>query len=306
MGGGIDVSVIIPTYNRRELVQRALRSVLAQTRRVDEVIVVDDGSTDGTGEALAAAFGDRIVYLRQANAGVSAARNRGLALAHGRYLALLDSDDEWLPEKTRLQCELLDAHPDFGMVLCDVERVDAEGRVIDVLSRRVALPVDGFILGDVLRDPALVPASLLMRRTVYERIGGFDETLATGEDLDFHLRVAREFQIAVVAMPLARALRGHDGLSSLARTYDDYLGVMRRAVAAAAPLVALEERNIALAIAYRRAARGMIYQGRWAEAWRLARAAWTHDRARRGEVLALLPMAIKRALAGLLGRHRRD
>jgi hypothetical protein len=107
-------------------------------------------------------------------------------------------------------------------------------------------------------------------------------------------------------MPLARALRGHDGLSSLARTYDDYLGVMRRAIAAAAPLVALEDRNIALAIAYRRAARGMIHQGRWSEAWRLARAAWTHDRARRGEVLALLPMAIKRALAGLLGRHRRD
>jgi len=94
MAGSIEVSVIIPTYNRRELVQRALRSVLAQTRRVDEVIVVDDGSTDGTGEALAAAFGDRIVYLRQSNAGVSAARNRGLALARGRYLALLDSDDE--------------------------------------------------------------------------------------------------------------------------------------------------------------------------------------------------------------------
>ncbi len=298
--------MIIPTYNRRELVQRALRSVLAQTRRVDEVIVVDDGSTDGTGEALAAAFGDRIVYLRQSNAGVSAARNRGLALARGRYLALLDSDDDWLPEKTRLQCEFLDANLDFGMVLCDVERVDAAGRVIDVLSRRAALPVDGFILGHVLRDPALVPASVLMRRTVYERIGGFDESLATGEDLDFHLRVAREFPIGVIAQPLVRALRCHDGLSSLARTYDDYLGVMRRAVADATPLVDADERNSALAIAYRRTARGMLFQRRWAQAWRLARDAWRLDPARRGEVLALLPMALKRMIGGILGRGRGD
>ncbi len=119
---------------------RAIRSALAQTHPVDEIIVVDDGSTDGTGNALREEFGDRIVYVHQANAGVSAARNRGMAIARGRYLALLDSDDEWLPEKTARQVEWLDAHPDFGMVLCDVVRTDADGRPIDLLGRRAATP----------------------------------------------------------------------------------------------------------------------------------------------------------------------
>ena len=140
MGDAVDISVIIPTYNRRELVQRALASVAAQTRPIDEIIVVDDGSSDGTGEALKAQWGDRIRYEFQPNAGVSAARNRGLSLARGHYITLLDSDDQWLPEKTRLQLDWLRAHPSFGLVLCDIERVDAQGTRIDTLVRRTAIP----------------------------------------------------------------------------------------------------------------------------------------------------------------------
>lgn len=282
--------------------QRALRSVLAQTRAVDEIIVVDDGSTDATGEMLAAAFGERIIYVRQANAGVSAARNRGLALARGRYLTLLDSDDEWLPEKTRMQCEWLDARPDYGMVLCDVERVDADGRRIDVLSRRRALPEDGRILRHVLRDPALVPASVMLRREVYEQVGGFDESLATGEDLDFHLRVAARYPIGVVEQPLVRALRGHDGLSSLSRTWDDYLRVMERASADARAEVGAQAADAALALASLRAARGMVHARRWSDARRLASRAWGLDPACRRGVLGLLPQALRRIVAGLRGR----
>ena len=89
-----ETSVIIPTWNRRDMVARAIDSVLAQTRPVEEIIVVDDGSSDGTGEYLVQRYGERITCVRQDNAGVSAARNRGLAMARGRYLALLDSDDE--------------------------------------------------------------------------------------------------------------------------------------------------------------------------------------------------------------------
>ncbi len=282
--------------------QRALRSVLDQTVPVDEIIVVDDGSTDGTGEALAQAFGDRIIYLRQANAGVSAARNRGLAIARGRLITLLDSDDEWLPDKTRVQRDWLQARPDFGMVLCDVERVDAAGRAIDVLQRRRALPQDGQVLRHLIRDAALVPASVMIRREVYETVGGFDERLATGEDLDWHLRIGAQHAIGVVEQPLVRALRGHDGLSSLARTWDDYLRVMERAIEAARARLDARDCDAALANASLRAARGRVHGRHWGEAWRLAMRAWRLDPSRRGEVLGLLPLAMRRVLAKLRGK----
>ncbi|QTN24587.1 glycosyltransferase family 2 protein [Rhizobacter sp. AJA081-3] len=301
----VEVSVIIPTYNRRELVQRAIGTVLAQTRAVQEILVVDDGSTDGTGDALAAAFGDRIRYVRQANGGVSSARNHGLRLARGRYLALLDSDDEWLPEKTQRQIEWLQARPDYGMALCDVVRMDAEHRDVELFRRRELLPEDGMILKWVLVQPALVPASVMMRREVFETVGGFDETLATGEDLDFHLRVAARWPIGIVEQPLVRAMRGHDGLSSLARTYDDYVRVIERAVALAAGSVSEVDRHRALARAYARNARGMVYLRRWQAAWELARKAWRlePEAAARRELLGLMPLAARRVVAGL--RHGR-
>lgn len=299
------VSAIIPTYNRRELVVHAVGTVLAQTFPVDEIIVVDDGSTDGTEAALRTAFGDRIVYLRQANAGVSAARNRGMALARGRYLALLDSDDEWLPEKTARQVDWLEAHPDFGMVLCDVSRTDAERRPVDRLERRRLTPEDGWVLKWALLEPALAPVSALFRREVFQTTGGFDESLRTAEDLDFHLRVARDWKIGVVDAVLATAMRGHDGLSALAQTYEDYVRVIERA-AAGADGVPAEDRGRALAAAYVRSARGMLYAGRWGAAWTYARSAWraTGDRALRRQALALLPLAARRQVARLLGRGR--
>jgi glycosyltransferase involved in cell wall biosynthesis len=300
-----EVSVIIPTWNRRELLLHAVRSVLAQTRAVEEIIVVDDGSTDGSGEALQAEFGDRVMCIRQANAGVSVARNRGLAIARGRYLALLDSDDEWLPEKTARQVEWLDAHADFGMVLCDVERIDAERRTIDFLGRRAILPEDGWVLPWVLANPALAPVSAMFRREVYEDVGGFDESLRTAEDLDFHLRIARRWQIGVVDAPLARAIRGHDGLSALAQTYDDYTRVMERAAAAAVDIVPLADRQRALAVTYLRNARGMVFAQRWREAWTWGRKAWrtsTHADVRR-EARAVATLAMRRAASRMLGRR---
>jgi len=297
--------VIIPTYNRRELVQRAIDSVLAQTHPVDEILVVDDGSTDGTGEALRARYGERIRYHRQANAGVSAARNAGMALATGRYFALLDSDDLWLPEKTAQQTAWLDAHPEFGMVLCDVVRVDADGTPYDTFHRRDVLREDGWALRWLLLNPSLVPASVMFRREVFETCGGFDPTLRTAEDIDFHLRVARQWRIGVVEAPLVEAMRGHDGLSATATTYDDYVKVVERAVADAEGVVDISVRREALAITYARNARGMVIRKRWRDAWRLWRAALEQapTPAARKDAFSLLPWAAKRMLAGLLGRH---
>ncbi|MDZ3823629.1 MAG: glycosyltransferase [Pseudoxanthomonas sp.] len=300
MAGQPEVSVIIPTWNRRGLVCRAIDSVLAQTRPVAQIVVVDDGSTDGTAGHLAERYGDRVTCLVQANAGVSAARNRGLAAATGRYIGLLDSDDVWLPEKTERQLDWLQRHPDFGMVLCDVQRVWPDGREIDVFVRRGQLPQDGPALRWLLGNPALAPLSVLFRREVWETVGGFDESLRTGEDLDWHLRVAARWPIGVVEATLARAVRGHDGLSSLQQTYDDYLRVIERAVDAAEGQVGDEVRHRALARALAHAAEGHVWQRRFADGWRAARRAWSLDPAQRGRLLRLLPMAVRRSLRALL------
>lgn len=297
-----ETSVIIPTWNRRELVARAIDSVLDQTREVEEIIVVDDGSTDGTGEVLAQRYGERITVLVQANAGVSAARNRGLAMARGRYLALLDSDDVWLPEKIARQVAFLESNPGIGLVLCDVVRVGVDGATIDVFERRVQIPEDGPALRWVLRDPALAPLSALMRREVHEDVGGFDESLRTAEDLDFHLRVAARWGIGVVPEPLARALRGHDGLSALASTEDDYIAVIERAAEAAKGAVPEDARRQALATAYVKNAESSVWRQRYGEAWALARKAWAlgPEAPLRRRLLRLPVMAGKRAVRSML------
>ena len=114
------ISALIPTYNRRTQVIEAIDSVLAQTVPVDEVIVVDDGSSDGTADAIRERFGSRVVLLEQQNAGVAAARNRGIAKAQGEWIALLDSDDTWMPKKIERQKAVIEALGDgFGVCFTD-------------------------------------------------------------------------------------------------------------------------------------------------------------------------------------------
>ena len=302
------VSAIIPTYNRCAVLPRALESVLAQTRRPDEVIVIDDGSTDGTGDMLrerfAGIFGDSLRYVWQPNAGVSAARNHGMRLARGDLFAFLDSDDTWLPGKTERQAAWLAGHPDHGMVLCDVERTDDALRRIDVFRRRDVIPEDGWILRFLLHNPALVPASAMMRREVFGDVGGFDESLRTAEDIEYHVRIAARWRIGVVDEVLVSAVRGHEGLSATSSTYDDYVAVMERAVERARGTVADSERFHALGAAYVRNARGMLMRSRWRDAMRLASKAWrtsAHPEVRRG-VAALVPFAARRTLSRLLQR----
>lgn len=297
--------MIIPTYNRRELVRRAIDSVLAQTHPVDEIIVIDDGSTDGTDEMLRVRYGERIRYHWQANAGVSAARNAGMAIARGRYFALLDSDDVWRTEKTARQVAWLDAHADFGMVLCDVVRVDADHKPYNVFHRREVLPEDGWVLHRLLLNPSLVPASIMFRREVFDTCGGFDPSLRTAEDLDFHLRVARRWQIGVIEAELVEAMRGHqDGLSGEATTYDDYVKVVERAIADARGLVDESTLDEAMALTYLRNARGMLMRRRWRDARRLWFAGWrlAPNASTRRSALAMLPFAAKRLLNVMLGR----
>ena len=225
------VSVIIPTYNRERWVAGAVRSVLEQTYSPVEVIVVDDGSTDGTADALGG-FGDQIRYVRQENAGVSAARNRGMAESRGEFVALLDSDDTWLPWKLRLQVRILREYREVGMVWTDMTAVDPDDRVIharflrrmysahtrvrieDALDRVGPLslawhpppPVDGFFYhGDLfphmIRGNLVHTSTVLLRRTRLERSGGFDERMRTGEDYEFHMRVCAHGQVGFFDQP---------------------------------------------------------------------------------------------------------
>lgn len=281
---------------------RALRSVRAQSLPVEEIIVIDDGSSDGSEDAVKAEFGNLVHYVHQPNAGVSAARNRGMEMAQGKFLALLDSDDEWLPDKTRQQVEWLQQRPDFGLVLCDVVRVDLEGRVLDTRRRRACLPHDGKILADVLRNPEFIPVSAMFRRAVFSSVGGFDESLRTAEDLDFHLRVAAQWPIGVVEASLARATFGLHGLSQLPCSSDDYLLVIERAVNAARARLGADECDSALAGAYLKNTRHLIYDRRWRDALRIGQQSWRSCRSRRTDLLRLLPLAARHALAGLLGR----
>ncbi len=265
------VSAIIPTYQRPADLRLALASVVAQTYPAEalEIIVVDDGSADDSAARVCAELGDRVRYLKKPNGGVSAARNHGMAAATGAYLALLDDDDEWRPAKIARQVELLTRRPEIGMVITDVERMDADRVGFEIFRRREFIPVDGWVLPHVLRNPALAPASAMLRREVFTATGGFDTTLRTAEDLDFHLRVAARFQIAVIAEPLTRAMRGHQGLSALARTNRDYLDAIERFVDTHAAQIAPADRAAALFWAYLRNVRGALTVGTLTDAARL-------------------------------------
>ncbi len=256
---------MVPTFNRRELVCRALDSALAQSYPHQEIIVVDDGSTDGTDVVLRDRYGARIRYLRQQNRGVSSARNLGMRQASGELIALLDSDDWWDATKLAKQVAWLAARPDFSMVMTDVQRVDGALQPINVLRRRDTIRRDGDVLDQVVLMPSLVPASILMRREVFERTGGFDETLRTAEDIEFHLRIAAQFKIGVIDEPLTVARRGDDGLSEVASSYGDYVHVMERFIEAHRARLPAATRRAALFAAYERNARGALFSGHFSE-----------------------------------------
>lgn len=284
------VSTVIPTFDRRKDVVFAVGSALAQTHGEQEVIVVDDGSRDGTAEQLRESYGDALTILRTSRLGVAGARNHGMAAASGEYIALLDSDDEWAPEKLARQVAFLEARPEYGMVLTDVVQMDGDRRVYDVLRRRRFIPEDGNVLRHVLRQPALAPSCALFRRRVLDEVGDFDVTLPTAEDIEFHLRVALRFPIGVIAEPLTSCMRGHDGLSAHSRTYADYMFAMERFLLDHRHEISAADRQMALREAALRNTRGMLTMGMLGEA--LALGASVASRARTAaEIVAVARLA---------------
>jgi glycosyltransferase involved in cell wall biosynthesis len=228
------VSIVIPTYNRAHCLGRAVDSALQQSHAESEIIVVDDGSTDGTGDFVLDTYraDRRVRYVRQENKGVAAARNRGLAETRGDFVAFLDSDDLWKPWKLELQLACLRQAPSVGMVWTDMEAVDADGAVKsrsflrtmytayrwfkteELFAERHALPAVAapfsgetaggtFHIGDIFSPMVMGnlvhTSTALLRRDRLARVHGFDEELRhAGEDYDFHLRTCREGPVGFI------------------------------------------------------------------------------------------------------------
>ena len=206
MSAQIPVSVIIHTYNRAALVQEAVASVLAQTWREFELIVVDDGSTDETMEALAP-YASRIRLLRRGKCGgVSAARNAGMAAARGEWLAFLDSDDLWLPEKLAHQMAYLAAHPE--QLWCQTEETWVR-RGVRLQQPPTHRKMGGRIFFQSLERCLVSPSAVILHRRLLTEHGGFDEMLPVAEDYDLWLRLSWRYDLGLAPAPLVIKRGGH-------------------------------------------------------------------------------------------------
>jgi GT2 family glycosyltransferase len=223
------VSVVVPFYNAERYLAAALDSALAQEDVAVEVLVADDGSSDGTPEVLAR-YGDRVRVLHQDHRGPSAARNACLAAARGEYVALLDADDRFRPGKLARQAAVLDTRPDVGLVYTGWHVIDGAG---------VPLPHQGWSReeGDVRRRLLLGnlahPVAVMLRRAPIAAVGGFDESLQVNEDWDLFLRLAlRGMRWACLDEALAE-YRVHGGQSHrrVRLVYDTRLRILERVFA---------------------------------------------------------------------------
>src|SRR5438105_1351985 len=222
----VTVSVVIPTHDRGRVVVEAIESALAQTHPPLEVIVVDDGSTDDTAERVGSVRDARVRYLRRPHAGVSAARNAGIAAATGDHVAFLDSDDLWKPDKVEAEIAVLARYPAAGGVFSDLEKLDGATfvpsfmRHTRVFSRLLAdrvsgdsrlLSPRGLYLCLLQEVPIKTPA-LTLRRSALQRVGGFNEAWTSSEDWEFLLRFARRESLVYLDRPLAVIRTSADSL----------------------------------------------------------------------------------------------
>jgi glycosyltransferase involved in cell wall biosynthesis len=193
------VSVVIPTFNYAIYLPRAIESVLAQTYKEIELIVVDDGSTDNTTsviQTLQAKYHGRICYVQQKNSGPNAARNNGIDKAQGDFIALLDADDEWLPEKLEKQVKFAIANPQFGIIGCGSRRVRGDGVILAENFGVIPPPRNELIHHLMVRNYRFGGSSgVFIRKECFKVVGLFDESLRGSEDRDMWLRIVRKYEV---------------------------------------------------------------------------------------------------------------
>ena len=208
------VSVIIPTLNRRELIQRALDSVLCQTHPIHEIIVVDNGSTDKTVPMLNENY-PSVKILKEKKPGVSSARNKGIISAEGDWLALLDSDDSWSTEKIEKQLALYRSSGKNLRLIHTSEIWYKNGKVLN--QKKKHSKAGGDIFKECVSLCCISPSSVLIRKDLFSDIGYFDEKLLVCEDYDFWLRVSSQEEVLFVDEPLTFKFGGH--LDQLSKKY---------------------------------------------------------------------------------------
>jgi glycosyltransferase involved in cell wall biosynthesis len=216
----LKVSIIIPTYNRLPMVKEAVDSVLAQDFEDFELMVVDDGSTDGTADEMKR-YGGRVRLLRHPeNRGVSAARNRGILNAKGKYIAFLDSDDLWVKGKLKIQVAFLEDNPHYTICYTDEIWV-RRGKRVNPKNKHAKY--SGWIFEKCLPLCIISPSSAMMRKTLFSKVGLFDEALPVCEDYDLWLRISARFPIFFINRKLIVKRGGHpDQLSQRSWGNDRY------------------------------------------------------------------------------------
>ena len=220
------VSVIIPTYNRAELLKEALNSVFAQTFQDYEVIVVDDGSTDNTKDVVSF-YRDKVKYYYKTNGGPASARNMGIINSAARYLAFIDSDDLWLPQRLELGVSRLEAKIDTALVFSDMKYI-VNGVVSDnnTYFKRY-LPARGEVLERLCLQDFIPTSTVILKKECLCETGYFDEALRVCEDYDLWLRIASRYKVEYIDQPLA-CYRYHEG--NLVKTNRDDLLLATRDV----------------------------------------------------------------------------
>lgn len=210
------VSVIIPAFNSERFIKKTIQSVIDQEYPNVETICVDDGSTDGTGKEVTGNF-PSVVYRRQENKGVATARNLGIEISTGEYIAFLDSDDTWLPEKLAQQMALVAENPSVKIVHTNI-RLDTHGTITDSPYPRDHQ--SGRIFDNLLlQNGSVVCSTLLVKKECIEKVGTFDEELRTSEDVHLFLRLAYYYDFHFLPKALVTKYHHDSNLTNLNNTY---------------------------------------------------------------------------------------
>ena len=213
------ISVVIPTYNRVKMLERAISSIYKQTLAPAEIIVVDDGSQDSTREMISRKY-PQVNYVKQDRQGVSVARNAGIKIAQGNWIALLDSDDEWLPRKLEEQADMAKRKPTISLIHCD-ETWFRNGKHVN--QKKYHKKSGGQLFSVSLLRCMISPSSVFIKKTLLDRHGGFDELLPACEDYDLWLRITAQERVGFIDKSLVYKHAGHaDQLSESIPILDQY------------------------------------------------------------------------------------